>query len=106
MGRCDDTYAYIADVRTPSMLVYSTRLKRSWQVVNKLFFPCSTYGTITIAGDQFDLMDGIFGMAVKKPTSPRDGMNKKISRRDHVAYINRNLFSIRRWPIVLPYNGW
>lgn len=65
--------AYIADVTSFSVLVFDLQNDRSWRVQNKLFFPCPTYGTHTIQGDTFDLMDGVFGMAL----SPRPNYSGK-----------------------------
>lgn len=63
-GRCLDTKVYIADVTGFGLIVYDSRANRSWRVQNKLFYPNPNYGTHTIAGESFDLMDGIFGLAL------------------------------------------
>lgn len=67
-GQCQNTMAYIADVQSFSILVFDLKRQHSWRVQNKLFFPCPAYGTYTIAGESFDLMDGVLGMAL----SPRN----------------------------------
>lgn len=66
-GQCANTMAYIADVSSFSILVFDLSRNVSWRVQNKLFFPYPPYGTYTIAGESFDLMDGIFGMALSPP---------------------------------------
>lgn len=66
-GTCANTMAYIADVTGNGILVYDALRNRSWRVQNKLTFPHPEWGTITIAGESFDLMDGIMGLAL----SPR-----------------------------------
>lgn len=68
-GRCQNTMVYIADVTGFGVVVYDARANRSWRVQNKLFYPNPCYGTHTIAGETFDLMDGIFGLALTPATS-------------------------------------
>lgn len=67
-ARCENTKVYIADVTGFGILVYDLRLNRSWRTTNKLVYPHPYYGTFTVAGETFDLMDGIIGMTL----SPRD----------------------------------
>jgi len=68
-GQCANTMAYIADVNGFSLLVFDLRNNRSWRVQNKLFYSCPAYGTYTILGDSFDLMDGVFGLALSPRTT-------------------------------------
>lgn len=63
---CAKTKAYIADVTGFSLIVYDALFNRSWRVKNKLFSPSPSHRTHTIAGESFDLMDGIFGIALAK----------------------------------------
>lgn len=67
-GRCENTMVYIADVTGFGILVYDLKRNRSWRTHNKLVYPHPYYGTFTVAGETFDLMDGVIGMAL----SPRD----------------------------------
>lgn len=62
---------YIADNAGFSLIVYSYKEDKSWRILNKWFYPDPSYGTFTIDGDSFELMDGIFGMA----TSPKSKLN-------------------------------
>lgn len=39
------------------------------------FYPYPSYGTFTIAGESFDLMDGVFGLALTPKKSPDDRSN-------------------------------
>lgn len=55
---------YIADVTGFGLVVYDHRRKTSWRIKNKLFFSDPDFGTHTINGESFDLMDGIMGLAV------------------------------------------
>lgn len=45
-------------------MVYDLKSKRTWRTANKYFYPHPAYGTFTLAGESFDLMDGIVGMAL------------------------------------------
>ena len=65
-GQCSNTKAYIADVTGFAIIVYDFANDKSWRVENKLFEPVAEYGTFTIAGESFDLMDGVFGMTLQK----------------------------------------
>ncbi|KAL0104718.1 hypothetical protein PUN28_016387 [Cardiocondyla obscurior] len=62
--KCRDTFIYIADVTGFGLLVYDHRNSRSWRITNNLFFPYPPYGTYNIKGDEFDLMDGVIGLAL------------------------------------------
>nr|XP_050845756.1 protein yellow-like [Vespula vulgaris]XP_050845757.1 protein yellow-like [Vespula vulgaris] len=62
--KCRNTFVYIADVTGFGLLVYDYRYNRSWKIENKLFYPYPSYGTFNINGDTFDLMDGIFALAL------------------------------------------
>lgn len=69
-GQCRDTMAYIADVLAFGVMVYDFRQNRSWRTQNKLFYSDPDFGTHTVAGESFDLMDGVFGLAL----TPADGI--------------------------------
>lgn len=71
-GRCTNVKAYIADVTGYGILVYDGQTNRSWRVQNKLVYADPTYGTFTVAGESFDLMDGIIGMALSPRQNERD----------------------------------
>lgn len=62
--RCEDTFAYIADVTGFQLIVYDHRNRRSWRITNNLFYPYPPDGTFEIRGESFDLMDGILGLAL------------------------------------------
>lgn len=67
-GRCFHTKAYMADVTGFGLVVYDSQLNTSWRVQNKLFYPNPYYGTHNVADEQFDLMDGLFGLALSPRT--------------------------------------
>ncbi|XP_063230558.1 protein yellow-like [Bacillus rossius redtenbacheri] len=63
-GKCRDAVAYIADVTENSLIVYDANKSRSWRVNSNLFYPYPSAGFFTISGESFDLMDGLFGLAL------------------------------------------
>lgn len=67
--KCGETNVYIADVTGFGVLVYNSAKRRAWRVENKYFYPNPDYGTQTIAGQSFDLMDGVFGLSVTPQNS-------------------------------------
>lgn len=67
-GRCLNTMVYIADVTGFGIIAYDAQSNRSWRIQNKLFYPHPNFGTHTIAGESFDLMDGVFGLALSPYT--------------------------------------
>lgn len=63
---------YIADVNGFAVMVYDYRRNVAWRTQNKYFYPNPDNGTFTINGESFDLMDGVFGMALsRKSLTPR-----------------------------------
>ncbi|XP_039753932.1 protein yellow-like isoform X2 [Pararge aegeria] len=66
---CSDTYVYVADVTGFLLLVVDVLNNRSWKVAHRLMYPTPARGFFTIAGESFDLMDGILGMALS-PSKP------------------------------------
>lgn len=85
MGQCTNTRVYIADVTGYGILVYDSQQNRSWRVQNKLVFAHPPYGTFAIAGETFDLMDGILGMALS-PRTPSRG--KTFGNFAHYNHLN------------------
>ncbi|XP_052868860.1 protein yellow-like [Anopheles cruzii] len=73
LGSCQDTKVYLADVTAPGMIVYDMARRKSWRITNKQMHPNPDYGTFTIAGESFDLMDGIVAMAMS-PRIPTDNV--------------------------------
>lgn len=63
-SNCPNTMVYIADVTGFGLLVYDLQQDRSWRVQNKNLYSAPHAGTFTIAGESFDLMDGVFGLAL------------------------------------------
>lgn len=70
---CRDVKVYMGDCCSFSLVVYDYASDRAWAVNNKLFFPYPTYGTFKIAGESFELMDGLLGMELtRKPLRRTD----------------------------------
>lgn len=63
---------YIADVSGFGVMVYDYQRNVAWRTQNKYFYPNPDNGTFTIAGESFDLMDGVIGLALSpKSLFPR-----------------------------------
>lgn len=73
---CSKTKIYIPDVNAFALIVYDLETGKSWRIQNKLFYPNPNFGTFTIADESFDMMDGIFGIAMKKDNSNRGTDNR------------------------------
>ncbi|XP_075230833.1 protein yellow-like [Lycorma delicatula] len=63
-SKCKDVFAYIADVTDFKLIVFDERRKASWNIDSHLFYPYPLQGVFNINGITFDLMDGIFGLAL------------------------------------------
>ncbi|XP_073975254.1 protein yellow-like isoform X2 [Rhodnius prolixus] len=63
-SKCQDTFAYIADVVNFKLIVFDANNQKSWQVSNNYFYPYPLHGSFNINGVNFDLMDGILGLAI------------------------------------------
>ncbi|KAJ8889535.1 hypothetical protein PR048_009034 [Dryococelus australis] len=61
---CKDTFAYIADVTDHGLVVYDASRNMSWRVTSEVFDPSPSATHFTIAGESFDLTDGLFGLAL------------------------------------------
>lgn len=60
--KCKNTFVYVADCQAMSLIVYDVKRQTSWHINDKTMYPYPNYGTYRIAGQQFELMDGILGM--------------------------------------------
>ncbi|XP_069961723.1 dopaminechrome tautomerase isoform X2 [Bactrocera oleae] len=63
-GSCQEAIVYMADPTGTGFVVYDVQHERSWRVENKYTYPDPDFGTHTIAGESFELLDGTFGFAV------------------------------------------
>lgn len=63
-AKCKDTFVYIADCQTYSIIVHDVQRHVAWRATDKTMYPYPNYGTFDILGDSFDLMDGVLGMSI------------------------------------------
>ncbi|XP_031353218.1 major royal jelly protein 1-like isoform X2 [Photinus pyralis] len=61
---CTDTFIYIGDTRGFAIIVYDVSRQRSWRVTHRTMHASPDFGVLCIAGAQFEVMDGIQGMAL------------------------------------------
>lgn len=60
-GKCDDAYAYVADVWRYGLIVFSLAGKKSWRTTNHFYLPNPTAADYNLHGLNFQWIDGIFG---------------------------------------------
>ncbi|XP_038220432.1 L-dopachrome tautomerase yellow-f2-like [Zerene cesonia] len=65
---CDDAYAYIPDLTTYGIIVYSLRDNDSWRLQHNYFSYNPVAGNLRIAGEYFQWSDGIFSITLSHPT--------------------------------------
>ncbi|XP_065352589.1 protein yellow-like [Cloeon dipterum] len=63
-GRHNDAVLYIADNRRFALIVYDLKANKAWRVTDKTMYPSPEEGTIYVAGENFELMDGVIGLAL------------------------------------------
>lgn len=68
-GDCSDAYAYVPDLQTFGLIVYSLRENDSWRHQHNYFSFNPTSGSLRVAGHSFIWNDGIFSVAVGQPGS-------------------------------------
>lgn len=64
---CENSFAYMADLGSPGLVVYSWRDQESWRVQHHFFHPDPLAGNFSIAGIEFQWDDGLYGLALSKP---------------------------------------
>lgn len=69
---CEQSYAYLADLGSPGLVVYSWREQESWRVQHHFFHPDPLAGNFSINGIEFQWDDGLYGLALTKPKSRED----------------------------------
>lgn len=72
LGSCRNAMVYVADVQRGGLVVYSTERNLAWRIEDELMLPRYPWGTHTVAGETFELMDGIFALNL----SPRGDRNR------------------------------
>ncbi|XP_062121020.1 protein yellow [Drosophila sulfurigaster albostrigata] len=66
-GDCENTFAYLADLGAPGLVVYSWKERESWRVQHHFFHPDPMSGNFSIQGIEFQWDDGLYGLALSKP---------------------------------------
>ncbi|CAH1642794.1 unnamed protein product [Spodoptera littoralis] len=66
-GDCSDAYAYVPDLQTFGLIVYSLRENDSWRHQHNYFHFNPTSGSLRVAGHSFMWNDGIFSVAAGQP---------------------------------------
>ncbi|GLV41824.1 yellow-b [Carabus blaptoides fortunei] len=61
---CDDSYAYLADLGSAGLVVYSWKTKLSWRINHHYFNIDPTAGEFNVSGIHFQWTDHLFGMAL------------------------------------------
>ncbi|KAL0893023.1 hypothetical protein ABMA27_014679 [Loxostege sticticalis] len=69
---CKDTFVYVADALGFGILVVDVANDRSWRVTHRFMYPYPSHGSFKINDDSFDLMSGVFGMALSPYQRGRD----------------------------------
>ncbi|XP_014247785.1 protein yellow-like isoform X2 [Cimex lectularius] len=70
-GSCDNMFVYMSDTVAPAIVVYDSTRDAAWRLQHPKMYPDPDYGTYTLAGESFTLMDGILGMALNPAGSYR-----------------------------------
>ncbi|EDV49228.2 protein yellow [Drosophila erecta] len=63
-GQCKDVFAYLADPTSKAIVVYDVVGQSSWRIENKFTYPDARFGTHSVAGESFELLDGPLALAV------------------------------------------
>ena len=70
-GRCREAFAYLADVTGFGLIVVDAHREESWRVVSNYFYPYPLYGNFELNNQEFDLMDGVLGLALSPPQNEK-----------------------------------
>ncbi|CAG5001090.1 unnamed protein product [Parnassius apollo] len=66
---CDDAYAYINDLATEGMVVFSMKARNSWRLDHRSFVHDDSAMNFTAAGYVINWRDGLFSIALSEPDS-------------------------------------
>ncbi|KAI8431813.1 hypothetical protein MSG28_016228, partial [Choristoneura fumiferana] len=66
-GDCSNTFAYVPDLTTFGIIVFSLRDNDSWRLSHNFFSFNPTAGALNIAGHRFQWSDGIFSITLREP---------------------------------------
>lgn len=68
-GKCLKTKAYLADVRGFLILAYDLATEISWKISHDLFKVEPNFMNFSIAGESFELPDGLVSLAIRKKSA-------------------------------------
>lgn len=68
-SRCNDAFAYIPDLGSYAVVVYDFKRNKSFRVRHNYFYFDPVQGDFNVAGINFQWSDGVFGLALGKPSS-------------------------------------
>lgn len=68
-SNCGDAFAYLPDLGSYAVVVYDFKKDRSYRVKHNFFHFDPLQGDLTVGGVNFQWTDGVFGMALGKPTN-------------------------------------
>lgn len=63
-GTCSKAFVYMADATGTSLIVYDVVKQDSWRIENRYTFPDPDFSKHTVAGESFELLDGVFGLSI------------------------------------------
>ncbi|XP_026325579.1 L-dopachrome tautomerase yellow-f2-like isoform X2 [Hyposmocoma kahamanoa] len=66
---CNDAYAYVPDLATYGLIVFSLKSNDSWRLSHNFFSFNPLVGNLNLAGQRFQWNDGIFSITLTNPTS-------------------------------------
>ncbi|XP_023945220.2 L-dopachrome tautomerase yellow-f2 isoform X2 [Bicyclus anynana] len=66
-GPCDEAFAYVPDLTTYGLIVYSMLDNNSWRVTHNYFHFNPLAGNFRISGENFQWSDGIFSITLTEP---------------------------------------
>lgn len=63
-GQCKKAFAYVTDIWRYGIVVYSLEKKKSWRTTSNLHFPDPRATDFTVSGQNFQWVDGTFGLSL------------------------------------------
>uniref|UniRef100_S4PXQ8 Yellow-fa n=1 Tax=Pararge aegeria TaxID=116150 RepID=S4PXQ8_9NEOP len=66
-GSCSNAYAYVPDLTTYGLIVYSLEDNDSWRLTHNYFHFNPLAGNLRISGESFQWSDGIFSITLTQP---------------------------------------
>lgn len=64
---CDNSFAYLGDLGSAGLVVYSWQRQSSWRIHHNFFHIDPTEGEFNVTGISFEWSDALFGLALSNP---------------------------------------